>query len=247
MKMGNYQHQNGLLKAMVLIVLATGVSWLWAVAAPAAEAGPKVSVPEIAHDFGKVVEDQAMSHTFVIKNSGGQPLKIEDVDPDCACTAAEYDRSIAPGGEGKITLTLKPFSVMHQFSKDTKVRFNDPDHPLVVFTVKGWAQPFIEIQPSHIVRLRGAPGDDLQAQIRFTSHLSIPFKITDVRNNIPDKIDVSLKAEEADNAYVLTVKNKCREPGAYGGLVELFTNAKQRPRLIVRVFGELNLPSAGGK
>ena len=134
---------------------------------------------------------------------------------------------------------------MHQFKKNTRVRFNDPEAPLMVFILKGEAQPFIEIQPSHIIRLRGAPGDDLQAQVRFTSHLAGPWKITEVRTNMPDKIDVSLKAEVPDKVYVLTVKNRRREAGAYGGLVELFTTSRQRPRLIVRVFGELYLPSAG--
>jgi hypothetical protein len=42
------------------------------------------------------------------------------------------------------------------------------------------------------------------------------------------------------------VKNKYREAGAYGGLVEIFTTSRQRPRLIVRVFGEFYLPSASG-
>jgi hypothetical protein len=125
------------------------------------------------------------------------------------------------------------------------VRFNDPERPLVVFILQGAAQPFIEIQPSHIVRLRGAPGDNLEAQVRFISHLSGPWKITDVRTNIPDKIDVSLKMEEPDKVYVLTVKNQRREAGAFSGLIELFTTSRQRPRLIVRVFAELYLPSAG--
>ena len=54
---------------------------------------------------------------------------IEDVDPDCACTVPKYDQSIPPGGQGGITLTIKPFSVIHRFKKETKVRLNDPDQP----------------------------------------------------------------------------------------------------------------------
>ena len=245
--MSQNQGYRQLLKAMGWVVLwagAMGLPGFWPV--PLAAGAPaKVSVTETVHDFGKVVEDQALTYTFIINNKGGEPLQIEDVDPDCACTAAAYDRTIGPGGQGRITLTIKPYSVMRQFKKHTRVRFNDPASPLVVFTLQGVAQPFIEIQPSHIVRLRGSPGDNLQAQVRFISHLSGPWKITDVRTNIPDKIDVSLKMEESDKVYVLTVKNKRRETGAYGGLVEIFTTSRQRPRLIVRVFAELYLPSAG--
>jgi hypothetical protein len=233
---------------MVLVLfLATGLGLAGLPGSLGLAAGepPKVAVGETVHDFGKVVEDQALTHTFVIRNAGGEPLEIEDVDPDCACTAADYDHSIPPGGQGSLTLTIRPYSVMRQFKKETRVRLNDPDRPLVVFTLKGVGQPFIEIIPSHIIRFRGAPTDDLTAQVRFISHLTGPFKITDVRNHIPDKVEVSLKAEEPDKVYVLTVKNKWKEGGAYGGLVELRTNSPKRPRLVVRVFGELYLPSAG--
>jgi hypothetical protein len=224
--------------ALVLAVFPAPPGWT-------AGGEPQLVLPETVHDFGKVVEDQELTYTFIIQNSGGRRLEIEDVDPDCACTAANYDRTIPPGGQGSLTLTIRPYSVLHQFKKETRVRFNDPERPLVVFTLKGVGQPFIEIIPSHIIRFRGAPGDNLTAQVRFISHLSAPFQITAVRNHIPDKVEVSLQTEQPDKIYVLTVKNKWQGAGAYGGLIELATNSSKRPRLVVRVFGELYLPSAG--
>ena len=119
--------------------------------------------------------------------------------------------------------------------------------PWLDLTMTGVAQPFIEIQPSHIVRLRGAPGDDIRGQVRFISHLPTPLKITEFRTNIPDKIEVTLKPEVPDKVYVLEVRPKGQVSGPFAGVIELFTNSKERPRLIVRVFGELYLPSAGGQ
>jgi hypothetical protein len=220
----------------------------WAVLpTPAAMAAPHATVPQTAFDFGKIYEDQALTHTFVIQNTGTSPLLIEDVDPDCACTVPSYDKTIPPGGQGNITLTIKPFSVIHQFKKESLVRLNDPDQPRMNLVLTGVSQPFIEIQPSHIVRLRGASGGDIRGQVRFVSHLPTPWKITEFRTNIPDKIEVSLKPEVPDKVYVLEVRNKAQQPGAYAGLIELFTSSEKRPRLIVRVFGELYLPSAGGQ
>ena len=214
---------------------------------PAAGAAPHAVVRETSFDFGKIYEDRALTHTFVIQNTGTAPLNIEDVDPDCACTVPSFDKTIPPGGQGNITLTLKPFSVIHQFKKETKVRINDPNQPMLNLVLTGVAQPFIEIQPSHIVRLRGAPGDDIRGQVRFISHLPMPFQITQFRTTIPDKIEVSLKPEVPDKVYVLEVRNKSQQSGPYAGLIELFTTSKERPRLIVRVFGEIHLPSAGGQ
>lgn len=210
----------------------------------AVAAQPKAVIPETTHDFGEAIQDQEFSYTFTIKNAGTAPLKILEVDPDCACTVPAYDREIAPGREGKITLKLKPYSVIKKFTKKTRVRFNDPDMPQTVLVLTGYAKPIIEIVPSHIVRFRGGLNEEHKAEIRFISHMSEPWEIKGFETNIPDKIDVAIKAEQPGKVYVLTVKNKQKEPGHYAGKITLTTTAEKRPRLLVRVFADLFIPSA---
>ena len=213
--------------------------------AAAATIGPKAQIPETTFDFGEVFEDVKLTHTFDIKNIGDTLLEIKDIDSDCACTAADSDRRIPPGGLGRITLTIAPYSVLRQFTKKTKVFFNDPDHPQVVLTMQGYGKPFIEIQPSHIIRFRGKPGEELRDQVRFISHLPGNFEIKAFKTNIPQYIDVNIRAEQPGKIYVVEVRNKRQEAGNYAGVIELTTTSEKRPRLIMRVFGELSLPSAG--
>jgi hypothetical protein len=213
---------------------------------PAAAAmGPKAQVPETVYDFGEVFEDRQLSHTFTIKNIGDALLEIKDMESDCACTAAESDRRIPPGGQGRITLTIKPYSVLRKFAKNTRVFFNDPDQPEVVLTMKGVGKPFIEIQPSHLIRFRGKPGEELTSQVRFISHHPEPWEIKEVKTTIPQFIDVTVKVEEPGRVYVVEVRNKRQEAGNYAGMIDISTTSKQRPRMILRVFAELSLPSAG--
>jgi len=207
--------------------------------------GPKAQVPETTFDFGEIFEDRELTHTFVIKNIGDALLEIKNIDSDCACTAAESDRRIPPGGEGRIKLTIAPYSVLRQFAKKTKVFFNDPEHPEIVLTMQGYGKPFIEIQPSHIIRFRGKPGEELRDQVRFISHLPGNFEIKAFKTNIPQYIDVNIRAEQPGKIYVVEVRNKRQEAGNYAGVIELTTTSEKRPRLIMRVFGELSLPSAG--
>jgi hypothetical protein len=229
-------------RALILMLLLLG-----APLAAAATLGPKAQVPETTHDFGEVFEDVKLTHTFTIKNIGDALLEIKDIDSDCACTAADSDRRIPPGGQGRITLTIAPYSVLRQFTKKTKVFFNDPDHSQVLLTLQGYGKPFIEIQPSHIIRLRGKPGEELRDQVRFISHLPVPWEIKEFKTNIPQFIDVNVKAEQPGKIYVVEVRNKRQEAGNYAGVIELFTTSEKRPRLIMRVFGELALPSAQGQ
>ncbi len=212
-----------------------------------ASIGPKAQVPETTYDFGEVFEDVKLTHTFTIKNIGDALLEIKDNDSDCACTAADSDRRIPHGGMGRITLTIAPYSVLRQFTKKTKVFFNDPDQPQVLLTLQGYGKPFIEIQPNHIIRFRGNPGEELRGQVRFISHLPTPWKIKEFKTNIPQDIDVNVKTEEPGRIYVVEVRNKRQESGNYAGVIELFTTSEKRPRLIMRVFGELFIPSSQGQ
>jgi hypothetical protein len=180
-----------------------------------ASIGPKAQVPETTHNFGEVFEDVKLTHTFTIKNVGDALLEIKDIDSDCACTAADSDRRIPPGGQGRITLTIAPYSVLRQFTKKTKVFFNDPDQSLVLLTLQGYGKPFIEIQPSHIIRFRGKPGAELRDQVRFISHLPGHWEIKAFKTNIPQFIDVTIKAEEPGRIYVVDV-NHLKEPGKAG-------------------------------
>jgi hypothetical protein len=244
----NHQNRQPGWVALLCAALLLGTTAIfWGAFPTAAAAGtPRASIAQTTFDFGKIFENQPMIHTFVIKNTGTAPLIIEDVDPECACTAASYDKTIPPGGQGKIVLRIEPYSVIHGFKKDAKVTLNDPELPVVNLSLTGVALPFIEIQPSYIVRLEGAPGDPVQKEVRFISHLPSPWKITGYSTTIPNKIDINIKPAVPDQVYDLEVRNVCNEAGRYAGVIYLYTTSKERPRLIVRVFGELYLPSAGG-
>jgi hypothetical protein len=208
------------------------------------QAQPRSEVPVTVHDFGKVREDMALNHTFIIRNRGDQDLKILEVDPDCACTVPSYDRVIPPGGEGKVNLELKPFSVVNAFKKVTTIRFNDPQQKSVKLVLRGEAAKSLEILPSHIIRLRGAPEDKLTAQVRFISHLPFPWEITKFDNSIPEKIEVSLKTEKPGKEYVIEVRNKSAAQERYVGRIEVFTNAADRPKIVLRVIADL-YPDSG--
>jgi hypothetical protein len=210
----------------------------------AASIGPKALIPETSFDFGEVFEDKELTHTFEIQNTGDAVLEIKKINSDCTCTTEEADRSIPPGGKGRIKLTIAPFSVLREFTKNTTLFLNDRDHPQVVLSLRGAGKPFIQIQPSHIVRLRGKPGEELSGEVRFISNLPGHWEIKEVRTDIPDKIDVTVRAEEPGRIYVVEVRNKQKEAGNYAGKIELFTTSEKRPRMIMRVFSEISFPSA---
>lgn len=56
---------------------------------------------EESHNFGEIKEGEKVKHTFRFKNSGANPLKVENVKASCGCTASDYTKEeVAPGAEG---------------------------------------------------------------------------------------------------------------------------------------------------
>jgi Protein of unknown function (DUF1573) len=227
-----------------LIYISLGIVLLLGVAAITyiATSKPRAEVAATLHDFGSFSEDQCPSHTFLIKNIGSRPLEITNVHPQCACAATAYDRLIPPGGQGAVTLSIRPFTLRGQFAKKTEVFLNDPDHSRLVFTLKGISRLLIEVEPSHVIHFRGKPGEDLHRQVRLISHLPESWEVSSFKTNIPQFIDVNLHPSEPGKSYVVEVRQKRREPGKYQGMIELFTTVPKRPHLVLRVFGEVVAP-----
>ena len=60
-------------------------------------------------DFGKIKEDSENPATFIVTNTGKNPLIIERVDVSCGCTTAKKpDKPILPGKSDKIEVVFHP-------------------------------------------------------------------------------------------------------------------------------------------
>ena len=67
----------------------------------------KVSSDGKTFDWGSVFQGEIVTHDFKISNPGLTPLIIEDVKPACGCTKGDWTKTIAPGGTGKVSLSIR--------------------------------------------------------------------------------------------------------------------------------------------
>jgi hypothetical protein len=212
---------------------------------PAAAAAPRLEISQPVHDLGEIFEDQPLESTFTLKNTGEAPLQIKNIELDCACSAVDYDRLVPPGGVGKIVFKVKPYSALHKFCKKGLIFSNDPANPVMTIQLCGNAKPFIEIQPSHIVRFTGQPHENLTATVRLISHQKTPLSIKGFETDLGDKVGIKIKEEKPGQVFEVEVTNRMKEIGGYKGKIEILTSSDKRPRLILRIFGELYPSSAG--
>jgi len=101
-----------------------------------AEGTPKLVVDNPKFDFGKVKEGDEISHVFKIKNEGTAELVITNVSPACGCTASDFTKTLAPGAEGIVKLSVKTAGMSGPTERYADVISNDKAQPNLKLWVK---------------------------------------------------------------------------------------------------------------
>ena len=96
--------------------------------------GDAVVWDHTVHDFGDIlVDDGPVSCTFVLKNTGKDPVTILEVVTSCGCTDAEWTREdILPGKTGKISATYKNEDGPVYFDKNLTVWLSVQKKPILL-------------------------------------------------------------------------------------------------------------------
>lgn len=88
------------------------------------------------HHLGQVEWKHPASVQYVITNTGTEPLVLTEVEPDCACTAAQWTQEpIAPGERGTVEVTFDAEALGH-FQKSVAIFTNAEPH-VVYLTFDG--------------------------------------------------------------------------------------------------------------
>lgn len=79
-------------------------------------------------DLGQIEWKHPVTAEFTVTNTGDQPLVLSDVEPDCACTVAQWTQTpIAPGQAGTVSVTFDAEALGH-FRKSVAVFTNAEPH-----------------------------------------------------------------------------------------------------------------------
>jgi hypothetical protein len=206
--------------------------------AKSASAGrPILEIQRLSYDFGEGFHQDQYAYTFVVRNRGTADLVIEDVKPGCGCTAAKFDKVIAPGKEGKIDLVIDGNKVHGQFSKATEVKTNDPDRPQFTLVMSGKEIPFVNVVPEGTLYLHGRPGEQIDKEFTISSNeKDLDFQVTSVTSNMDDKIKYSYAKGAKKGEYVVKVSKDPKLPimSTYGSLI-IHTNSKKSPETTLQV------------
>ncbi|MBI4660272.1 MAG: DUF1573 domain-containing protein [Verrucomicrobia bacterium] len=147
--------------------------------------GPRLQILKPVHDFGTVKQGQIVRHDFKLMNIGDQPLEITEVKPSCGCTtAADWTRTIQPGGSGTIPLQLETARFAGSVAKTITVTSNDRTEPQRVLEIK--ADIWTPVQLSSPVVVFPALTNSAQIVSRpvtIRNQVDAPVEITELKSD----------------------------------------------------------------
>lgn len=105
--------------------------------APSEVPVPRLDMPGVSHDFGRIPKRRDVAHTFAVQNVGTADLMVSDLVTSCGCTIAELSSDVIPPGErADLTVTFDPD--FHE-TRGQVVR-------LVWFATDDPTQPWVEVR-----------------------------------------------------------------------------------------------------
>ncbi len=100
-----------------------------------------MSFDKMIHDFGTIKADTDNKATFIVTNTGKNPLILEDVSASCGCTTAEKpEKPILPGKSDKISVVFHPSaSQLNEQKKSITITANT-DPKVTLLEIKGFVK-----------------------------------------------------------------------------------------------------------
>jgi len=159
--------------------------------------GGKIEYDAFEWNFGYAPANSTVKHTYLIKNTGTDTLRITNVKPSCGCTSAPLLKDVlGPGESTGLEVGFKTLKFIGEVKKDVRITSSDPNgsSSKIVFSANiSNPHPALRVDPEII--------DFVQIPIGQKSKLVT--KLTNISNS-----DLTLVTIDSPNKDYLEYKFK---------------------------------------
>jgi hypothetical protein len=157
---------------------------------------------------------------------------------------AHFDRTIPPGGEGKITLRINTRGYQGEIQKKARVYTNDPHNNVAVLGIRAFVKAPIYLSPKYVY-LRGPAGQEITGTVRITAQENKPLKLEPSYFNLGKKVTYRIEEVEAGRKFKIHFTSIPGPAGAYRGVLKLKTNYPEKPEITIGVIGRFQKGGQG--
>jgi hypothetical protein len=151
---------------------------------------------------------------------------------------ASFDRSIPPGGEGKITLKVHTKGYEGEIYKSAMVNTNDPELNVVNLWIKAFVKVPIYLS-SRYVYLSGVEGEEVTKEVQIRSNLDKPLILTPGQSDLDRKLIYTIDETIKGREFQIRITAKPGLPQTYYGFLRLKTNYPEDPEITIGIRGRV--------
>lgn len=235
-----------------LVVESEEFSTKIADAEPDNHAHAVAEVPETVFEFGNIERGTSMSHEFLIRNVGEEPLHVDVESTTCKCTVGDLsDNKVEPGDTTKVLLEWVAKTPPGPFRHGAVLGTNDPHQRSINLTVEGQVVESTAMYPAELYFGTLRSGETKQVSLHLMQFLDEEIEVLDYQvgdEQLAEQVEIEITeatAEElpspeaiAGRKVTATYKSD-KVIGPFQGWVELKTNLKNAETLSVPIFGNV--------
>lgn len=170
--------------------------------------GPRIKTDPEIFDFGLVQPDVVVSHTFWLRNSGTEEVRITRLQPNCGCTQAPLtDSTIAVGDSVPVEILFGSRNMTGKVEKFTRI-FSNASGRVPALTIRTRVVKVEEMSGVFSVTPSSAVLDEsnsAKVTLTNTGKSTITLKVVDspTRYIRIDNIEIALAPEESRELTLL--------------------------------------------
>jgi hypothetical protein len=145
-----------------------------------------------------------------------------------------FDKTIPPGGEGKITLSVDTKRFDGNIKKTAKVYTNDPETARFTLRIRAFVRIPISVKPSY-VRLYGKGNATLTNSVVIKAGLDKPLKLEPNRFSLEGKVTYRIEEVEEGRKFIVYFTNIPGSTSSYSGFLNLKTNYDEKPSVTIKI------------
>jgi hypothetical protein len=158
---------------------------------------------------------------------------------------ASFDRTIPPGGEGKITLTVDTKGYQGKIRKSARVYTNDPKTRETTLNLMAFVKEPVYLSPRY-VSLRGKEGERITRVVEIKAGLDKPLTLTPDQFNLEGKLTYTVEEVEKGRRFIIRFNSIPGPPQTYQGFLNFKTNYPEKPVINIRIRGRFAKVGKGG-
>jgi hypothetical protein len=149
---------------------------------------------------------------------------------------ASFERSIPPGEERKIRLTVRTKNYEGAFFKSARVYTNDPGMPELTLSVLAFVKAPIYLLPPYVsFYAKQKRMSSLTVEVR--AGLEKPLTLEPGPFNLEGKVIYDFEEIEKGKRFQIRITNLPGPPEDYRGYLNLKTNYLEKPVVNIRIIG----------